>query len=165
MFQYRPSEGSSKCDCKFCNYVQIPSLPLRGPKPFDQILCDIHKSIVDEATAIDFYCHLLKDAPNKLHRDFIESIIDDERIHLQILTKLYCYYTDEVPPYKVIPVCYPCYKDGLLMAMTGELETVLFYRNMQLITMDQLIIDTYFMIMVDEQNHATVFSTLFNTCR
>ncbi|HWT75840.1 MAG TPA: ferritin-like domain-containing protein [Mobilitalea sp.] len=158
-------ENCSNCESKFCNNVQIPNLPLKGPKPFDQIIHCIHKSIVDEATAIEFYCRLLKEAPNKLNRDFIERALDDEREHLQILTKLYCYYVDKVPEYHVTPVSYPCYKEGLLLALIGELEAVEFYRNMQLYTMDQLIIDTYFLIMVDEQSHATLFSTLFSTCK
>jgi len=76
------------CDSKLCNNVQIPSLPLRGPKPFDQIIHYIHKSIIDEATTIEFYCRLFKEAPNKLNRDLIGLALDDEREHLQIFTKL-----------------------------------------------------------------------------
>jgi hypothetical protein len=30
--------------------------------------------------------------------------------------------------------------------------------------MDQVIIDTFYMVMVDEQSHATIFSTLYNSC-
>lgn len=165
MYTYQPtSEHCPCCDSKLCNNVQIPSLPLKGPVSFDKILHYIHKAIVDEATAIEFYCRLLKDAPNKLNRDFIEHALDDEREHLQIFTKLYCYYTDRMPEYKVNPICYPCYKEGLLLALIGELDAVEFYRNVQLSTMDQVIIDTFYMVMVDEEGHATMFSTLYSTC-
>ncbi len=149
---------------KMCNNVQIPSLPLKGPKPFEEIIHDICKAIEGEAAAADFYCHLLKEAPNKLHGEFIEHAYRDELEHLQMFTKLYCYYTDEEPKYEVKPIRYPCYKEGLLTALIGELETVEFYRNVQLSTMDQVIIDCFYLAMVDELEHATMFSTLFNTC-
>ncbi len=165
MFSFQPSDRFKNCDNKFCNNIQIPCLPIRGPKPFDQILFYIHKSIVDEATAIEFYCHLLKECPGKIHREFIEGIIEDEREHLDIFTKLFCYYTDEIPKYDCKPIGFPCYKEGLLLAMLGELEAVEFYRNVQLSTTDQLIIDIYFMVMVDEQSHATLFSTLLGSSK
>lgn len=165
MFQYQASESCRHClDSRLCNYVQIPSLPLKGPKSFDQILHFIHKAIEDEANAADFYRHLLKEAPNKLHCEFIQHAYEDELEHLQIFSKLYTYYTDCEPKYCVTQTCYPCYKEGLLKALVGELETVEFYRNVQLSTMDQVIIDTFYMVMVDEQGHATMFSTLFNNC-
>ncbi len=164
MIEYHPSKDNY-CDSKFCNNVQIPSLPLRGPKCFDQIIHYIHKAIEDEAITADFYCHLLKEAPNKLNREFIEHAYRDELEHLQIFSKLYCYFTDTDPKYHITPVSYPCYKEGLLLALIGEMKTVEFYRDVQLSTTDQLIRDTFFMVMVDEQEHATMFSTLYSTCK
>lgn len=164
MFQYQaPDKFSNFFDCRFCNNVQIPSLPLKGPKTFDQILHYIHKAIEDEANAADFYRHLLKDAPNKLQCEFIQHIYDDELEHLQIFTKLFYYYTDCEPKYILTPCSYPCYKDGLLKALTEELKAVEFYRDVQMSTMDQVIINTFYMVMVDEQGHATMFSTLYNS--
>jgi rubrerythrin len=167
VFQYQPSEKITNCfNCKFCNNVQIPSLPLLGPKSFDQILCFILEAIEGEANAADFYRHLLKEAPNKLHCQFIQQAYNDELQHLEIFTKLYCYYTDKLPEYHVTPpVCIPCYKEGLLKALIDELTTVEFYRDVQLSTMDQVIIDTFYMVMVDEQTHSTLFSTLYATCK
>lgn len=163
MFQY---QASGKCNCfdRLCSNVQIPSLPLRGPKSFDQILHYILKAIEDEANAADFYRHLLKEAPNKLHCEFIKRAYEDEVEHLQIFTKLFLYYTDCEPKYCVTPACYPCYRDGLLKALVGELDAVEFYRNVQFSTMDQVIIDTFRMVMIDEQGHATMLSTLYNSC-
>ncbi|MBH1939304.1 ferritin-like domain-containing protein [Mobilitalea sibirica] len=163
MFQYQASEKTFNCfDSKFCDNVQIPSLPLKGPKPFDQILHCIHKAIEDEANAVDYYRHLLKDAPNKLHCEFLQQICDNELEHLHIFIKLYIYYTDCEPKYCVTPACIKCYREGLLKALTDELATVTLYRNVQLSTMDQVIIDTFYMVMIDEQSHATMLSTLFN---
>ncbi len=165
MFQFQPFNNCfTYTESRFCNNVQIPSLPLKGPKPFDEILRFICKAIEGEAITAEFYCRLLKDAPNKLHQDFIQHAYRDEQEHIQILTKLYFYYTDCDPKYEIKPIPCPCYRDGLLIALTGELETVEFYRNIQLSTMDQVIIDTFYMIMIDEQSHATMFSTLFATC-
>jgi rubrerythrin len=165
MFHYQPDK-SPCCESKFCNNVQIPCLPLKGPKSFDHILHDICKAIEDEARAADFYRRLLKEAPNKLHRDFIEHAYNDELEHLQVFTRLYCYFTDEEPHYHFEPICNPpCYKEGLLTALIGELEAIEFYRNVQLSTTDQLIRDTFYMVMVDELEHATMFSTLYNTCK
>jgi rubrerythrin len=164
MFQYQESEKFNKCcfDKAFCGNVQIPSLPLKGPKCFDQILHYILTAIEAEANAADFYRHLLKEAPNKLSCEFIQRAYDDELEHLQIFTKLYFYYTDCDPKYCITPIPYSCFRDGLLKALIGELDAVKFYRNVQLSTMDQVIIDTFYLVMVDEQSHATMFSTLFN---
>ncbi len=164
MFEYHEANHCG-CESKLCNNVQIPSLPLLGPKSFEQILHCIQKAVEDEATTAEFYRKLLKEAPNKLHKDFIEHAYRDELEHLQAFSKLYCYYTDETPKYHIEPICYACYKEGLLKALIGELEAVEFYRDVQLYTMDQVIIDTFFMAMVDEQEHATMFSTLYNTCK
>ncbi len=164
MFQYQESDRHTNCfENKFCGNVQIPNLPLKGPKSFDQILHCIHKAIEDEANAADFYRHLLKEAPNKLHCEFIQHVYEDELEHLQILCRLYQYYTDCEPKYTITPVPLPCYKEALMMSLINELNTVEAYRNIQLYTMDQVIIDTFFMIMVDEQGHATIFSTLYNS--
>jgi rubrerythrin len=143
--------------------TQIPYLPILGTKSFKEVLQYIYDAIVSEATAAEFYARLLKEAPNKLHRNFIQHAFDDEVEHLQAFTKLYCYYTGKVPQYNITPVCYPNYKAGILMALEDELEAAEFYRDVQLSTNDQLIKDTFYFAMVDELEHATMFSTLYNT--
>jgi rubrerythrin len=126
----------------------------------------IHKAIEGEEAAAEFYHRLLKEAPNKLNKDYIEHAYNDELEHKQIFSKLFCYYTDSnVPECHFTPIVYPCYKEGLLIALNSELETVEFYKNVQLSTTDQLIIDTFYLAMVDEQKHATMFSTLFVICK
>lgn len=143
--------------------TQIPNLPILGPKSFKQILQYIYDAIVDEATAAEFYSRLLKEAPNNLHREFIQHAFDDEVEHLQAFVKLYCYYTGKMPQYDISPVCYPNYKAGILRALEDELEAAEFYRDVQLSTSDQLIKDTFYFAMVDELEHATMFSTLYGT--
>lgn len=163
MYQYHPTESCTNCfENKFCNFVQIPNLPLKGPKAFDQILHMILKAIEGEEAAIEFYGRLLKEAPNKIGKDLIERVLNDEIEHKQIFIKLYCYFTDITPPHHCEPFVYACYKEGLFLAYIAELDTVKFYKNVQLSTTDQLIIDTFYLAMVDEIEHATIFSFLYN---
>jgi len=143
--------------------TQIPNLPLLGPKSFEDILQYIYKSIVDEATAAEFYGQLLRQAPNQLHREFIQHARQDELIHLKAFIRLYHHYTGKMPQYTIHPVIYSDYKGGILQALENELEAAEFYRDVQLSTTDQLIRDTFYFAMIDELEHATQFSTLYNT--
>jgi len=143
--------------------TQIPNLPILGPTSFGDILQFIYKAIVDEATAAEFYGELLQQAPDPLHREFIQHAREDELTHLQAFIKLYHYFTGKMPQYAIRPIMYPSYKGGILQALKSELEAAEFYRDVQLSTTDQLIRDTFYFAMVDELEHATQFSTLYNT--
>lgn len=143
--------------------IQIPQMPILGPYSFHQIIQFIYEAIVGEATAAEFYTRLLEDAPDELHREFIEHARDDELEHLHAFTRLYCYLTGHMPQYTITPVVYSSYKEGIFMALKDELEAGEFYRDIQLSTMDKLIRDTFYFAMVDELEHATMFSTLYNT--
>ncbi|NMB27198.1 MAG: ferritin-like domain-containing protein [Tissierellia bacterium] len=145
------------------NYIQIPQLPILGPYSFHQIIQFIYEAIVGEATAAEFYSRLLQEAPDELHREFIEHAYEDELEHLYAFTRLYCHFTGQIPQYTITPVVYSNYKEGILMALKDELEAGEFYRNIQLSTTDKLIRDTFYFAMVDELQHATQFSTLYNT--
>lgn len=138
-------------------------LPILGPVSFQQIIEYIYDAIVGEATAAEFYGRLLKDAPDDLHREFINHAREDELEHLEKFTKLYLYFTGHMPYYFITPVEYSNYKEGILIALKDELEAAEFYRDVQMSTTDQLIKDTFYYAMVDELEHATQFSTLYNT--
>ncbi|MGI6574634.1 MAG: ferritin-like domain-containing protein [bacterium] len=146
-------------------YVQIPNLPLLGPHSFRQMLHHIYRSIIDEATAAEFYSRLLREAPDELHREFIEHAYEDEQEHLQAFMRLFYHFTGQRPQYTIAPVEYPNYKAGILMALKDELEAAEFYRDVQLSTTDQLVKDTFYFAMIDELEHATQFSTLYNTLK
>ncbi|MCF6465509.1 ferritin-like domain-containing protein [Clostridium sp. Cult2] len=145
------------------DYIQIPQLPLLGPNYLHQIIRNVYEAIVGEATAAEFYSRLLQEAPDDLHREFIEHARDDELEHLHAFIRLYCYLTGQMPQYNITPVVYSSYKEGILMALEDELKAGEFYRNIQLSTTDKLIRDTFYYAMVDELQHATMFSTLYNT--
>lgn len=138
-------------------------LPLLGCHPISNITASVYKAIVDEATAADFYRRLLMEAPNELHREFIQHAMEDELDHLEKFKRLYCYLTGTMPHYIITPTIYPNYKEGLLIALKGELEAGEFYRDVQLSTTDLFVRDTFYYAMVDELEHATQFSTLYNT--
>jgi rubrerythrin len=138
-------------------------MPILGPYSFQEIIQFIYEAIIGEATAAEFYSRLINDAPDELHREFIQHAHDDELEHLYAFTKLYCHLTGRIPQYTIDPVVYGSYKEGLLRALKDELDAGEFYRDVQLSTTDQLIRDTFYFAMVDELEHATMFSTLYNT--
>ncbi|MDR7856666.1 ferritin-like domain-containing protein [Tissierella sp.] len=138
-------------------------LPLLGCHRIPQITELVYDAIVDEATAAEFYGRLLQEAPNDLHREFIRDAMEDELNHLQKFTTLYCYLTGYMPQYVITPIVYPNYKEGILMALKDELDAASFYRDVQLSTTDLFVRDTFYYAMVEELEHATRFSTLYNT--
>ncbi|MBY0121823.1 ferritin-like domain-containing protein [Bacillus sp. S/N-304-OC-R1] len=141
----------------------IPNLPLLGKETMDQLIKNTMKAIVDEATAADFYSRLLKEAPNNLHKEFVQHARNDELEHLEAFKKLYTYLTGKTPQYRIVPSQYPNYKAGLLMALKDELKAAEFYRNVQLSNTDQLVKDTFLFAMVDEIEHGTQFGVLYNS--
>ena len=143
--------------------LMIPQMPILGPHSFDLLLDNILESIVDEATAADFYARLLEEAPDNLHERFIAHAYEDELEHLEAFEALYEHFTGAEPRYTIVPVQYDTYREGILMALEDELEAAEFYRDVILSTTDQLVRDTFFHAMVDELEHATQFGVLFNT--
>ncbi len=143
--------------------LMIPQMPILGPHDFDRILSDIHQSVVDEATAAEFYSRLLREAPDDLHERFIDHAMKDELEHLQAFEELYLHFTGTDPEYVIEPVEYETYREGILIALEEELEAAEFYRDVILSSTDRLVRDTFFLAMVDELEHATQFGVLFNT--
>jgi rubrerythrin len=137
-------------------------LPLLGTLSNQQLKDMLGKTIIDEATAAEFYTRLLKETPDSLHYEFIQHTREDELEHLDHFEKLYYHYFGTRPQFRIEQVHYPNYKEGILMALRDELEAVEFYRDMQLSVKDPLVRDTYYLAMVDELEHATKFSTLYN---
>jgi rubrerythrin len=142
--------------------VKTPMLPLLGNLSHANMVQAVMKAIIGEATAIDFYGRLIKEAPNELQRAFIEDAWLDEQKHLNAFSKLYVYLTGQMPQYRIQPVQFKSYKEGLLYAMKDELEAHSYYRDMTLSTTDQLIIDTFAFAMNDEIEHATTFAFSYN---
>ncbi len=156
--QDKMDRNSTPSKAKF----NTPYLPLLGEQSQAQLIKNVHKAIVDEATAANFYARLLKEAPNELHKEFIQHAYEDELDHLQAFTQLYIHLTGRQPEYQMKQTQYSNYKEGILLALKGELEATEFYRDVQLSTTDPLIRDTFYLAMVDEIEHGTQFGVLLN---
>lgn len=156
--QGKMSRNSGTSKAKF----NTPYLPLLGEQSQAQLIKNIHKAIVDEATAANFYARLLKEAPDELNKEFVQHAYEDELDHLQAFTQLYVHLTGSQPEYQMKQTQYSNYKEGILMALKGELEATEFYRDVQLSTTDPLIRDTFYLAMVDEIEHGTQFGVLLN---
>ncbi len=139
--------------------IKIPVLGQMTQQEFREAL---YKSIVDEATAADFYTRLLHYAPDDLSHDFITHARDDELFHLEYFENLFMQLFASKPQYRITPVQFADFWQGLLSALKGELEAAGFYRDVQLSTREPLIRDTFYLAMVDELEHATMFTTLYN---
>lgn len=162
-YSYPPNPGTPPPPNHGQFQLQIPQMPVLGPQSFERLLANIYQSIIDEATAADFYSRLLMEAPDELHREFIRHAYEDELMHLEAFLHLYRYFTVRAPQYNITPVQYRNYKEGILMALKDELEAAEFYRDVMLSSTDQLVRDTFFMAMVDELEHATQFGVLYGT--
>jgi len=140
---------------------KIPEIPILGQLSTTQLIDTVYRAIIEEATAIEFYTRLLKEAPNDRAMDYISDIIDEEKNHLTAFTKLYVHLTDMVPHYKITPVQFSSYQDGLLKAFDSELAAVDFYKETQLSTSDALTQECFYYAMVDEIEHADMFGLLY----
>ena len=139
-----------------------PETPLLGNLTKQQLEEVLRDSMTDEATAAEFYTELINEAPDNLHTEFIEHARDDELIHLDYFKKLYRYLFGRDAEYGIEETKYANYEAGLLMALKGELEAAGTYRDVELSVRDPLIRETFYYAMIDELEHATQFSTLYN---
>lgn len=141
------------------NRWQTPLLGELTTQQLEEILRD---TITDEATAAEFYTNLLDEAPDELHSQFIEDARDDELTHLDNFVRLYRYLFGKEPEYGAEDTKYVNYETGLLTALKDELAAAGHYRDVELSVSDPLIRDVYYYAMIDELEHATQFSTIYN---
>jgi rubrerythrin len=136
-------------------------IPLFGQMSSRQLHDALNRSLTDEATAADFYTRLLQIAPAG-DRAFITEARDDELFHLHNFQNLYEQLFGSRPPVSISPTPFSDYRQGLMTALTGELDAAGFYRDVQLSNKDPVVVDLFYLAMVDELEHATRFSTLYN---
>jgi rubrerythrin len=132
----------------------------RSNGKFQELLSAIMEGIKGEATAIDFYSRLVKNAPNEKHREDIQHALDDEKIHLKEFTQLYKNLSGQEPVYQITKTKYNSYEDGLRIAYEDELEAYEDYRNSYLLTQSLQVRDVFFRALTDEMEHATRFGFL-----
>ena len=139
----------------------IPSTPILYNMSPEKIIQTLHETIVDEATAIDFYTRLAKDAPTQLAKEFVLEALSEEKKHLVAFSKVYEFYTDKMPQYTIKPVVYNSFKEGILHALKDELDAADMYKNMTVSTTDNLVVETYHFAGGDELEHAIMFSVIY----
>lgn len=139
--------------------------PVLGPMSRQQLREALQKSMTDEATAADFYSRLLPHSPDPLDREYIEHAREDELFHLRHFENLYDHYFGRHPNVTIAPVMFINYREALLMALDDEQHAASFYKDVQLSVRDPIVRDTFYLAMVDEMEHATMFGTLYNLRR
>lgn len=118
-------------------------------------------AIADEQMAAQFYGRLQAEAPASLARKYLEHARRDEINHRQMLSRLYFTLTGTQP--KVAGKSMPqwrSFKEGLQMALDGELEAAEEYRDLYLASTYPFARDVFFELMTDEMEHATRFTRL-----
>ncbi|MCA0970888.1 ferritin-like domain-containing protein [Halobacillus litoralis] len=150
MYYYHPHYFSSV----------YPYVQQRNGGTSQKLLNEIVKSIEAEATAIEFYTRLAKEAPTKAAEEDVVHALEDEKVHLQEFTNLYTRITGAPPEYTIQPVPFKNFKEGLQTAYRDELEAYESYRNLYLMTQDQTIRDVYLRGFTDEIEHAMRFGFL-----
>lgn len=136
--------------------------PLPGNMGDTQLEEAIRKAITDEAAAAEYYSRLLEETADDLDCEFIGNARDDELEHLEKFKQLYLNLYGRDAQYKTEPKKYQSRRRSILDSLRDELAAAEFYRNIQLGTGNRLVHDTFFYAMVDEIEHAVMFSTLFN---
>lgn len=159
-FPFRNGFRSQEQPNKPMQSFNIPSLPLLGQLTPSQTLDRLAQTILDEATAIDFYTRLLAGATTGLQREFVGEALAEEKSHLRAFTSLYEFLSGNMPQYTIEPVVFTSFKEGVLKALKDELDAADFYKRMTLSTSDELVRQTYAFAMGDEQEHAVMFSVL-----
>lgn len=78
------------------------------------------QGIQREASAINLYHRLAHTAPNQNHRNFILNALEGKENHLKQFTDLYISLTGVQPEFRVDPVAFYSYRDGLRIAFEAE---------------------------------------------
>lgn len=126
---------------------------------------DLEKAISDEWTAYYFYKDLKQRTNNPLYVEFIEHAKKDEKEHYEMFQYLHYLFTGEYYEHKKKKIEYTTFKEGILRALKNELEAAEFYRNLLLEMPNKQAYNPLFIAMTDEMEHATRFSTIYNSLR
>lgn len=132
----------------------------------DEVLNIIEESIRDEKQDEMFYKNLIDSTVNKLDKEIIMDIRDDERNHRKLLKEVYKILTgnDFVKDESDNNINKPniTYIDGLQMAFMNELKAFEKYRNVLMQMTERTLYNKIFEIMTDEMKHAIKYNYLIN---
>ncbi|WP_433748615.1 ferritin family protein [Falsibacillus pallidus] len=125
----------------------------------------LEKAITDEWKAYHFYKELKTKTNNPLFLEFIEEPMQDEKKHYEMFQYLHYLLTGNYYENEQEKVKFTTFKEGVLMALKDELEAADFYRDMLFELPNQQAYQPLFTAMTDEMNHATRFSTIYNSLK
>ncbi|MFC2947289.1 ferritin family protein [Virgibacillus sediminis] len=126
-----------------------------------ELLEALIKAMEGESETIDFYERLRKISPTKTSRETVEHVLEDERLHLEMVVDLYRTLAGKSPKYRRRKKQIAGFREGVRQAFDDEIETYKFYRDSYLLTQDTAIRDVFFHAMTDEMEHATRFGFLY----
>ncbi|MBM7602938.1 mannose-6-phosphate isomerase-like protein (cupin superfamily) [Metabacillus crassostreae] len=113
------------------NHKQIynSTFSIRNSISDDQdLLQPIILGIKKEASAIQLYNQLVKEAYNEKHKNEIHYVLSRKRAHLTAFTNYYTTITGMQPEYTIDKITYRSYQEGLQKAFKAELDI---YENFQ----------------------------------
>lgn len=87
-------------------------------------------SIQREASAINLYERLAQTAHNQDHRNHILYALEGKKNHLKNFMEIYISLSGVQPEFRIDPVAFYCYKDGLRIAYETESEDSHTYQNL-----------------------------------
>jgi mannose-6-phosphate isomerase-like protein (cupin superfamily) len=125
---------------------------------------ELHEAILNglkrEASTIDLYRRLSKQAPNEIDKNDILHALEDKNVHLNQLTNLYITLTGRQPAYKIDKVNFESYREGLQLAQEAGEEGYDQYRKSSLLTQHPLIQHVFLHASTAEKEKATRFAFL-----
>ncbi len=132
----------------------------------NELIGIIKKSIIEETKEVGEYEMLAKKAQSEEDKEIIYSIRDNERLHSQILAKIFTKLTGVVMPTENTEQIQNSmdtsmsYLDTLKKYWKGELEAVEKYRELLAYAPNKEIYDMLFYILTDEIKHAIKYEYL-----
>lgn len=126
-------------------------------------------SVAGETADSMFYRYLIENAPTQEDREIITGIRDDEMGHFGLIRQVYFQLTGQTlpPPQNVTFEKPASYCHGLMMAIRGEQNAVVKYRQILFALQDRTLINILTAIMTDEIRHSILYNYLYskNGCR
>lgn len=139
--------------------ANIPSENYQLNKEALQALCN---GIKREASDIELYDDLLKEAPN-MHKTDILFALERKKAHLNQFLNLYTYLTGQYPPYETDKAVFQNYKEGLESAYAKGEDNVKEYQETSAFCQHPQIKNVFRWASISEKENATRFKILSET--
>jgi len=131
-------------------------------KDADLFTEQLKQSIEDKYKSFHLYKSMFELTNDRLWRDFIKHVYEDEKSHYEMFQQLYYMLTGKFVQNPRQPL--PCYdlKECSKQALVNELESVESIKVMLLTIPSQQAYNPLFIALHDDLEHAIRFSTIYN---